>query len=323
MKKLLILVLFVLLLFFNLISGEKELVEEINQLYNQKNFNKALELIEKGLKDHKDSSKLQRLKFYVLIELKRYDEALVVVEKSTTNPDQQKSARLYIYKLQGKYQEALKIAIEKEKTAKRKSPWNCFELIELYLKLKNKEKAMDWLDEAVNRGFNSYMYLYEKDFALIQGEERFKKAIQKIKDNIGLEKTAKNFSVDLLSGKKFTLSEQKGKVVLVDFWATWCRPCREGIPALKQYYRELNPKGFEIIGISLDNSIEPLNEYIKNENLKWKISFSGKGWNDETAKLYGVNSIPSYWLIDKKGILRYFGLSKDKLKKAVEELLAE
>jgi len=323
MRKIVVLILFVFFCCFNLISGEKELVQEINQLYNQKNFSKALELIEKGLKDHQDSSKIQRLKFYVLIELKRYDEALAVVEKTTTNPAQLLGAKLYIYKLQGKYQEALKLALEKEKISKRKSPWDCFELIEIYLKLNDKEKALDWLDEAVNRGFNSYMYLYEKDFVMIQNEDRFKKAITKIKDNIGIDKTAKNFTVGLLSGKNFTLAEQKGKVILVDFWATWCRPCVVGIPALKKYYQELNPKGFEIIGISLDNSIEPLNEFIKNEDLKWKISYSGKGWKDDTAKLYGVNSIPSYWLIDKKGNLRYFGLGKDKLKKVVEELLAE
>lgn len=323
MRKIIILILFVFLISFNLISGEKELVKEINQLYSQKNFTKALKLIEKGLKDHKDSSKLQRLKFYVLVELKQYDKALAVVEKVTTDPNQLAGAKLNVYKLQGKYQEALKLALEKEKNAKRKSPWNCFELIELYLKLNNKEQALDWLDEAINRGFISYMYLYEKDFVLIQDDERFKKAIKKIKENIGIDKPAKDFTIGLLSGKKFILSEQKGKVILVDFWATWCRPCREGIPALKEYYQELNPKGFEIIGISLDNSIEPLNEYIKDENLKWKISYSGKAWKDETARLYGVNSIPSYWLIDKKGILRHFGLSKDKLKKAVEELLAE
>ena len=64
-------------------------------------------------------------------------------------------------------------------------------------------------------------------------------------------------------------------------------------------------------------------DFIKKEGLKWLISYSGKGWGDDTAKLYGVKSIPSTWLVDKKGILRYFGLRGEKLDKAIAALLAE
>jgi len=85
----------------------------------------------------------------------------------------------------------------------------------------------------------------------------------------------------------------------------------------------LNKKGLEIIGISLDVKKEKLEEYIKKEKLAWNISFSGKGWDDETAHAYGVRSIPSYWLIDKKGNLRHFGLREEALKKAIEELILE
>ncbi len=323
MKKTIILILFVLILSLGLISGQNEIIQEVRQLYSQKNFAKALELIEKGLIDFKDNSQLVKWKFYTLMELKHYDEALTHVEKHLTDPVELSSAKLHIFKQQGKYQQALEMGLEKEKNSKRKSPWSCFDLIELYIKLNNTEKALDWLDEAVNRGFISFLFLYEKDFALIQNKDRFKKAVDKIKAKIGIDQPAKDFSVKLLDGEMFTLSRQKGKVVLIDFWATWCRPCLVGIPDLKKYYMELNPRGFEIIGISLDNNQEKLNTYIKKENLEWKMAYSDQAWKDETAKLYGVNSIPSYWLVDKKGVLRHFGLKKDQLKKAVEALLAE
>lgn len=127
----------------------------------------------------------------------------------------------------------------------------------------------------------------------------------------------------LLNGDDFTLFKQKGKVVLLDFWATWCDSCREEMPELIKIYGEFKTKGFEIIGISLDSSEVKLKEYIKQNNLEWKMSCSGQIWNDPTVVRYGVNSIPSLWLIDKKGFLRSFDLKGEELRKAIIELLTE
>jgi thiol-disulfide isomerase/thioredoxin len=323
MKKTIVMVLLVSILMIGLMADEKELMQEIGKYYDQKNFTKALELIDKGLEQYKENQRLLRWKFYALLELKKYDEALTHIEANIKDQNELLGAKFYVLKMQGKYAEALDVALEKEKISTKKSPWSCFDLIELYIKLNNKEKALDWLDEAINRGFISYMFLYEDEFALIRDNARFQKAVAQIQEKIGINKAAKDFSVKLLSDETFSLGQKKGKVILIDFWATWCGPCRAGIPELKKYYQELNPKGFDIIGISLDDSREKLAAFIQQDKLPWNIAFSGQGWKDETAQLYGVNSIPSYWLIDKQGTLRHFGLTKDQLKKAIEELLTE
>jgi peroxiredoxin len=225
---------------------------------------------------------------------------------------------------QKKYDEALKVALRQEEIAKKKSPWICLDLANLYLKLQNKEKAFAWLSEAVERGFIDYASLQDEAREDgIEGDPRLDKIVAAIKEKIGIGKPAKDFTVTLLNDESCRLSTLKGKVVLIDFWATWCGPCRKEIPNLKEYYKALNKKGLEIIGISLDVKEEKLQEYIKKEQLAWNISFSGKGWEDETARAYGVRSIPSYWLIDKKGHLRHFGLREEALKKAIEELITE
>lgn len=140
---------------------------------------------------------------------------------------------------------------------------------------------------------------------------------------IGLGKKARDFTVKLWGSGEFSLSAQTGKVVLVNFWATWCDSCRKEIPDLIKYYSEFKDKGFEIMGISLDSSERKLEEYIKRTGMAWDTAYSGNAWKDETVMLYGVNSIPSNWLIDKNGVLRSFGLKGEELRSAIAELVKE
>lgn len=229
-------------------------------------------------------------------------------------------------KAEGTLEDQLKAAIEKAETAKRKSPWHCISIVGIYLKMEKVEEAFTWLNKAVERGFLSYTELYNEEFALLKKDKRFDKIITRIKDKIGIGKPAKDFSIPLISGETFTLSGLKGKVVLIDFWATWCKPCVKGIPHLKKFYEEFKGKGFEIVGISLDSKKEDLDEYMAKEKLPWKIAYSGKGWFDDTARFYNVNLIPSYWLIDREGVLRNFGIplrDKETMKKAIAKLISE
>jgi thiol-disulfide isomerase/thioredoxin len=213
--------------------------------------------------------------------------------------------------------------LKKNQLAKVKNPWEAINIANIYLRLENNIQALNWLDEAVRRGFIDYRLFDQSRYKPLILEKKFLALIEEIKLIIGLGEKARDFTAPMLSGEIFTLSKLKGKVVLIYFWATWCKPCRQEIPYLQSFYSEATQRGFEIIGINLDSSRKILNRYLKRGAMAWKTISSGKAWQGEVVKLYGVNSLPSAWIIDRKGYLRSFGLKGKALVKAINTLISE
>ena len=119
-------------------------------------------------------------------------------------------------------------------------------------------------------------------------------------------------------GKPLSIAKYKGKVVLIDFWATWCGPCVHELPNVIKAYEKHHDKGFEIIGISLDQDKEKLTKFTKEKNMTWQQYFDGKGWGNKLAVKYGVQSIPATYLLDGGGKI----IGKDLRGEALEQAVA-
>jgi peroxiredoxin len=125
-----------------------------------------------------------------------------------------------------------------------------------------------------------------------------------------------------LDGRQVSLADLKGKVVLLDFWATTCVPCVRDLPDLKQLYTKYNPQGLEIVGISLDREKEALTRFIEKEKIPWPQYYDPTGETNRVAQMYGIAGIPVVWLVDRHGRLRQLNARQDQEQK-VEALLKE
>ncbi|MDQ6608647.1 MAG: AhpC/TSA family protein [Bacteroidota bacterium] len=125
-------------------------------------------------------------------------------------------------------------------------------------------------------------------------------ALQTINKSVPSSK-APDFTQPGVDGKPVSLSSFKGKYVLLDFWASWCAPCRRDNPNVVKAYNEFKDKNFTILGISLDQNKEAWQKAIQEDGLTWNHASDLKFWSNEAAALYGVQSIPANFLIDPQG----------------------
>ena len=132
---------------------------------------------------------------------------------------------------------------------------------------------------------------------------------------------APDFTMNDTEGKPFTLSQLKGKYVLVDFWASWCGPCRGENPNVVAAYNQFKNKNFTILGVSLDENKEKWLQAIKADKLKWKQVSDLKGWENATVSLYGYDGIPYNVLIDPQGKIIATSLRESALQEKLLEIL--
>lgn len=301
-------------------------LKNIYRLYSQKNFDEALKSIDESISRFGSRKELLQLKFNILMERKQYADALHFVDaeiKKTGESQELLAAKFNILFSWEKYPDALEVALKKDKISGAKAPWDAINIAQTYIRLHLKEEALDALYQAARRGFINYRILTGENFSYLHQEPKFFEIIEMMKVNVGLGNPAKDFYARLISGEEFTLSSMKGKVLLLDFMSSWCEPCKNDIKPLNELFQNYKDKGFDIIAISLDSDIRRWETFVKSAQLNWKTICSGKVWDDVIVKRYGIVSLPTYWVIDKHGIVRGFDLHGDELKTVIEFLLKE
>ncbi len=137
--------------------------------------------------------------------------------------------------------------------------------------------------------------------------------------DIGSE--AQDFSAPTPDGKTLSLKQSLGKVTIIDFWASWCKPCRMENPNVVKVYNKYHDKGLNIIGVSLDKKQQSWTKAIADDNLEWNHVSNLKFWQDPIAQAYGVRSIPATFILDEKGNVIAKNLRGPALEKKISELL--
>ena len=182
-----------------------------------------------------------------------------------------------------------------------------------------------WPGNSYSMELDQLKALAAKVPAEYQSNERIAKLLDRIKI---LEKTAvgqkfTDFTLPDTEGNPMKLADiiAKNKYTLIDFWASWCGPCRAEMPNVVAAYKEYNKKGFGIVGVSLDNDADKWKKAIKDMNMTWDHMSDVKGWQCEGAALYGVNSIPATVLVAQDGTIIARNLRGEAIKEKLAELL--
>lgn len=173
------------------------------------------------------------------------------------------------------------------------------------------------IDE-IKKHFNNF------DKALLETKagKKLEKVINAL-TTVVIGKEAPNFSAPNPEGKIVSLKESLGKVTVIDFWASWCGPCRAENPNVVAMYNELHEKGLNIIGVSLDKDAAKWKEAIAKDGLNWNHVSNLKFWQDPIAEQYNVKSIPATFILDANGKIVAKDLRGDELKAKIIELLGQ
>lgn len=163
---------------------------------------------------------------------------------------------------------------------------------------------------------------FASSYREIQEQTQVMTHLQENAQNVQEGRPAPDFEVKTLDGQTIKLSSLKGKVVLLDFWATWCGPCRQEVPAMKKIYEANKDKDFVMLGISADRQREELEQFIKERQMPWKQVFEPETDKGTARFAYGVMKFPTTVLIDRKGIIRSVDARGEELAEAVSKVMS-
>jgi len=183
-------------------------------------------------------------------------------------------------------------------------------VISRYLVYELDEKQLDSLLQTLDPGIHNSL-----DY------KRLNERVEVLK-KVAVGKPAVDFTLNDPQGNPISLSSFQGKYLLVDFWASWCGPCRRENPNVVKLYSDFKDKGFEILGVSLDEDRNRWLGAIEADSLTWPHVSDLEGWGSAAGKMYGINSIPATVLINPDGIIVDKNLRGDALRQKLEELYA-
>jgi thiol-disulfide isomerase/thioredoxin len=282
-------------------QSEAAALERIDKLLSENKVDEALAELEKVLQENPGSMVLARKKYEILFSSKRFEECLQMLNA--------------IYPV---------VPAEVQRDIMSGKRMVLFELTKQSMERGDTDTALKWMDDLANAGYRGFHDINRNElFKPLWSLPQYKEIQKKIGENAGIGSPARDFSTTLMTGEDFALSDQKGRIILVDFWSTFCVPCKEELPNLRDLYKTYRDKGFEIISISLNTDEKILDKFLVENPMPWKTVFSGKGFNGDLARLYEVTWVPSYWLIDRKGVLRYHDVRGKDLRNAVVHLIEE
>ena len=168
----------------------------------------------------------------------------------------------------------------------------------------------------------SYFEGLDKDVKETKSGKKIKTALDSM-TAIVIGKPAPNFSAPSPEGKTISLKESLGKVTIIDFWASWCAPCRKKLPQLAKLYQKYKSQNVKILSISLDVDRLKWIKAIQKENMEWDNVLENNEFEGEVVKTYGVKAIPSIFLFDDKGILIAIDPSIVEMEKIIMEIISK